>query len=82
MATATENTDKKPRVRRSVEERIVEIQKKIDIRKAEIIKFESKIEDLKNPKPRAGRKPSIKSVLNKAKEAGMTPEEIAEKLGL
>ena len=81
MATVTDSTDKKPRVRRSAEERIAELEKKIEIKKGEIAKLELKIEAIKNPKPRAVRT-SMKSVLDKAKEAGLTPEEIAEKLGI
>lgn len=81
MTSNTESTEKKLRPRKPVEERIAELQKKIEVKKGEIAKLELKIEDLKNPKPRVTRV-SMKSVFDKAKAAGMTPEEIAKKLKL
>lgn len=79
---SSENTEKKLRPRRPIADRIAELQNKIEKKKSEIVNLESKLVQLKNPSPRARRKPSMKSVLDKAKEAGMTPAEIAAKLGL
>ena len=68
---------------RPAEERIAELERKIETLKGQIAKHEAKIEAIRNPKPRTGRRRSaIKAVLEKAKESGMTPEEIAKKLGI
>lgn len=46
-------------------------------------KWEEKKEAVLNPKPRTyARKKGMKSVMDKAKELGMSPEEVAEKLGI
>ena len=55
--------------RKTTDERIALIDEKIAKRKAEIESLES-------------QKNKLKTVMAKAKEAGMTPEEVAEKLGL
>ena len=56
---------------------------KIAHHKAAIEKLEVKKEATLNPKARTStRKKGMKSVIDKAKEMGMTPEEIAEKLGI
>lgn len=63
------------RVTRSVEERIAAIDEKIAKKQAEIDKLEAQKNKILHPV-------SMKSVIAKAKEAGLTPEEIAEKLGI
>lgn len=60
---------------RSVEERVAELDQKIEKKKAELAALEEKKQKLLHPT-------SIRSVMTAAKEAGMTPEEIAKKLGL
>lgn len=55
---------------------------KIAKHKDAIAKLEAKKEAVLNPAPRTyARKKGMKSVIDKAKELGMTPEEVAEKLG-
>lgn len=55
---------------------------KIAKHKDAIAKLEAKKEAVLNPSPRTyARKKGMKSVIDKAKELGMTPEEVAEKLG-
>ena len=61
--------------RKTVEERIAAIDAKIENRKAEIEALEAQKQKLLHPV-------NMKTVMAKAKEAGLTPEEIAEKLGL
>ena len=61
--------------RKTVEERIVIIDTKIAKRKEEIEVLEAQKQKLLHPV-------TMKSVMNKAKEAGLTPEEIAERLGI
>jgi len=69
------------RNRRSKEEIVAEYRKKIDFHKNAISSLEEKIERVLNPKPRSAPATQMKTILNKAKET-MTPEEIAEKLGI
>ena len=61
--------------RKTTDERIALIDEKIAKRKAEIESLESQKNKLLHPV-------NMKTVMAKAKEIGMTPEEIAEKLGL
>lgn len=68
--------------RRPAEERIAEIDKKIDGHKNAIAKLEAKKHAILNPKPRASKAAGLKILISKAKEAGMSNEEIAEKLGI
>lgn len=68
--------------RRPAEERIAEIDKKIAGHKEAIKKLEAKKHTILNPKPRASKAAGLKALISKAKEAGMTNEEIAEKLGI
>lgn len=82
-------TEKRKIVRRSAEERVVEIDAKIAALKATITKQEEKITILEakkqailNPVPRVSKAGQLKALINKAKESGMTTEEIAEKLGI
>lgn len=81
--------EKRKIVRRSAEERVVEIDAKIAALKATITKQEEKIAILEakkqailNPVPRVSKAGQLKALINKAKESGMTTEEIAEKLGI
>ena len=68
--------------RRPAEERTAEIDKKIAGHKEAIKKLEAKKHTILNPKPRASKAAGLKALISKAKEAGMTNEEIAEKLGI
>ena len=68
--------------RRPAEERIAEIDKKIAGHKEAIKKLEAKKHTILNPKPRASKAAGLTALISKAKEAGMTNEEIAEKLGI
>ena len=60
---------------RPIEERIAEIDRKIEKKKAELASLEARKQKMLHPT-------TMRSVMNAAKEAGMTPEEVAEKLGL
>ncbi len=60
---------------KSVEERIALIEGKIAKKKEEIEALETQKQKLLHPI-------NMKTVMAKAKEAGLSPEEIAEKLGL
>lgn len=73
----------KKRVRRSPEEIAAEIDDKIAAHKDAIKKLEQrKAEVLAPKKPRMTKAQKMKVVIDKAKAAGMSPEEIAEKLGV
>ena len=61
--------------RKTVEERVAIIDGKISKKQAEIEALEAQKKKLQHPV-------TLKSVISKAKESGMTPEEIAEKLGI
>lgn len=67
--------------RRSVDERVAELDKKIAGYKAAIATLEAKKADLLTPKPRKP-KATAKTVLDLAKKAGMSPEDMIKKLGL
>ena len=60
---------------KTAEERIKSIDEKIAKKQAEIAELEAQKQKILHPV-------SMKAVMAKAKEAGMSPEEIAEKLGL
>ncbi|MCI8869047.1 MAG: hypothetical protein HFF39_00640 [Lawsonibacter sp.] len=60
---------------KTIEERIVLIETKIAKKKEEIAELEAKRDRLLHPV-------TMKAVLSKAKEAGLSPEEVAEKLGI
>ena len=62
-------------VRKTTNERIALIDEKIAKKRAEIESLESQKNKLLHPV-------NMKTVMAKAKEVGMTPEEVAEKLGL
>jgi len=77
------NDEVKKRVRRSPEEIVAEIDVKITAHKDAIKKLEQrKAEVLAPKKPRMTKAQKMKMVIEKAKQAGMSPEEIAEKLGV
>ncbi|MEY8232477.1 hypothetical protein AALA82_12745 [Oscillospiraceae bacterium 50-16] len=61
--------------RKTVEERIALIDAKIAKKREEIAALETQKHKLQNPV-------TMKSVMDKAKKAGLTPEEIAKKLGI
>ena len=60
--------------RKTVEERIALIDAKIAKKREEIAALETQKHKLQNPV-------TMKSVIDKAKKAGLTPEEIAKKTG-
>lgn len=60
---------------RTVEERIATIDEKISKKKADIEALEAQKQKLLHPV-------TMKTVMEKAKASGLSPEEIAEKLGL
>ncbi|HIS68774.1 MAG TPA: hypothetical protein IAA58_05340 [Candidatus Gallacutalibacter stercoravium] len=66
---------------RTAEERIAEIEKKIDYHQNAIAKLEKKKEFILAPKKRRGRV-GLASVIKAAKENGMSVQEVAEKLGI
>ena len=61
--------------RKTVDERVALIEQKIAKKKAEIEELEAQKQKLLHPI-------SMRAVLTKAKEAGLTPMEVAEKLGI
>lgn len=63
------------RARKTVDERIALLDQKIEKKKAELDALEAQKQKLLHPV-------NMKTVMAKAKEAGLTPEEIAEKLGI
>ncbi len=63
------------RIIRTVDERVAQIDQKIEKKKAELEALEAQKQKLLHPI-------NMKTVMAKAKEAGLSPEEIAEKLGL
>lgn len=71
-----EATEKRTLVRRSAEERIAEIDAKIKNHKETIQKLEQKKAAILNPKPRVSKAAKTKLLITKAKEAGLTDEEI------
>lgn len=68
------------RKRRTVEERISEIDAKIESHKKNIADLEAKKKAILNPKPR--KTLSMNAVLKKAKEKGLSAKDIAKKLDL
>lgn len=69
-------------VRKTVEDRIALIDQKIKKKQAEITKKQEEIAELESQKNKLLHPVNMRTVMSKAKEAGLTPEEIAEKLGL
>ncbi len=73
--------DRKPR--RSIEELIADCDRRIAKHEAEIENIKIYRESLMNPRPRKSSvKSQIKAILTKANESGMSPDEIAKKLGI
>lgn len=73
----------KKRVRRSVEERAADLDKKIQAHKDAIKLLEEKKAELFRPKKRRRSDAEIaKEILAKAKKAGLSSRDIAEKLGV
>lgn len=60
---------------KTIEERIALIDAKIAKKKDELAELEAKKQELLHPV-------TMKNVLDKAKEVGLSPKEVAEKLGL
>ena len=65
---------------RSKEDIIAEYEQKIKYHQDCIESLKAKIEDVKNPK--VSPKQQLKAVLAKAEENGLSPEDIAKKLGI
>lgn len=63
------------RARKTVDERVALLDQKIEKKKAELDALEAQKQKLLHPV-------NMKTIMAKAKEAGLTPEEIAEKLGI
>ena len=72
----------KERKTRSQEERVAEIDKKIAYHAQCIETLKKKKNEVLNPTKKIRVKKSISSIIAKAKESGMTNEQIAEKLGI
>lgn len=67
--------------KRTIEERVAEIDTKIASHKLVISKLEEKKNAILNPKSKA-KKSTIKNILSQAKANGMSADEIAKKLGI
>lgn len=74
--------DEKRRVRRSVEERAADLDAKIQKHKEAIKLLEEKKAELFRPRKRRTDAEITKEILTKAKKAGLSSREIAEKLGV
>lgn len=74
-----DNSDKKF-ARRSPEERAAEIEKKIAAHQESIKKLEQKKACILNPKHRLTKAEKMKLILDKAKDSGLSVEEMAERL--
>lgn len=68
------------RKRRTVEERVAEIDGKIETCKKNIATLEAKKKAILNPKPR--KILSMNTIIKKAKEKGYTAKDIAKKLDI
>lgn len=69
------------RKRRSKEERIAEIDVKIEAHKKNIAKLEAKKKEILNPRPR--KTPlTVENVIKQARKKGYSAKDIAEKLDL
>lgn len=73
--------EEKKRVRRTKEELVAEVEKKINYHKECIVALEEKKERILNPKTRK-KTLTVKRILDYAKSEGMTLEQVAEKLGV
>ncbi|MEG1723779.1 MAG: hypothetical protein RR313_00155 [Anaerovoracaceae bacterium] len=74
--------EKKKKVRRSSAELAKEIDDKITALQVKIKALEDKKADILNPKVRLSKAEKTKLILAKAKEAGLSLDDIADKLGL
>lgn len=70
------------RIRRTSEERVAEIDEKIQAARNNIAKLEAKKSAILNPRPRLTKAGKIKLIMEQAKASGMSAEEIAAKLGI
>lgn len=70
------------RQHRTVEERVKEIDDKILSYKHKISNLEHRKQEILNPKPRISKAKQFRLIMEKAKESGMSNEEIAKKLGI
>lgn len=71
-----ETAEKRKLVRRPAEERVAEIDVKINAHKEAIKKLEQKKDSILNPKPRVSKATKTKVLIAKAREAGLTDDEI------
>lgn len=69
-------------IRRSAEERIAEIDKKIAGHEKALATLRAKKEAILNPKPRPSKSARMKAISTIAKETGMSEEEVIKKLGI
>lgn len=74
--------ERKAPVRRSVEERVADIDSAIKFHEEKIKALQAKKEKILHPPQRKSKAAGMKALIAKAKEAGLTNEEIAEKLGI
>ena len=79
---ATEPKEKKSRNVRPVEERIAVIDRAIAKHQANIEALEAKKKKLMSPAKRGGGRIGMSTVVKKAKELGLTPAQLLEKLEL
>lgn len=70
------------KARMTLDEKVAELDRKIKGHEKNIETLKAKRERLLNPPKRARKTNSISNVLKKAKEMGMSAEEIALKLGI
>lgn len=74
--------NQKPRKRRTPDEIVAEIDRKIKSHQDAIKSLETKKESVLAQKKRAATADQMKAIINAANSAGMSIEEIAEKLGV
>jgi len=74
--------EEKKRIRRTAEQRAAEIDAKIQKHKEAIKLLEEKKAELFRPRKRRTEAEITKEILTKAKKAGLSSREIAEKLGV
>ncbi len=81
MAEVVKNKERKL-IRRPPEERLAEIDKKIAFHQNSIKNLEAKKQTILHPKRRKSKAATMKALILKAKETGLTNKEIAERLGI
>lgn len=79
---AEKKVERKKPVRRSVDERIAEIDAKIAAHEKNIETLKAKKEAILNPKPRASKSAKMKAIASLAKETGRSEEDLLKALGL